>query len=314
MKLILGTMNFGPQVDLEEGCMMISSFLKAGYSEIDSAYVYNEGTTEKMLGNIMQNFDRSSFSIATKVNPRVSGKLDRHAVLTQCNESLERMNLNSVDILYLHMPDPKTPIEETLEACAELHKNNKIKEVGLSNYPAWLVAHIWHECDKYGWPKPTVYQGLYNAISRKAEKELFLCLRHFGIRFYAFNPLAGGLLTGKHLDYDKEPEPGRFSRLESYRNRYWKKSFFDAVNLITKACQEAGIKPAQAAYRWLTAHSCLDQKMGDAIIVGASSMAQFNANMQALGQPTLPTKVLEAFDKAWQEALNESPEYYYFYK
>ena len=314
MKLILGTMNFGPQVNEREGLKMLTTFLDAGFDEIDSAYVYNEGVTEEMLGSIFRDIPNREFKVATKVNPRVTGKLDKAAINLQITGSLERMAKDKVQMLYLHMPDPGTPIEETLEACHSMYEAGKFSELGLSNFPAWMVVDIWHICDKRGWVKPTVYQGLYNAISRKAEKELFPALRRLGMRFYAFNPLAGGLLTGKQLNFNSEPESGRFARLASYRNRYWKKSYFDAVNLITKVCTEHEIHPAQAAYRWLAFHSCLDTQMNDAIIIGASTMEQFNANLQSLKQGHLSDQVLEAFDAAWHEAINESPDYFYFYK
>ena len=313
MKLILGTMNFGPQVNEDEGLNMIKTFLREGYTEIDTAYVYNEGVTEAMLGNIFKNLDSVDFHVATKVNPRITGKLDLNAINLQTYDSLKRMEKEKVQILYLHMPDPGTPIEETLEACQKLYEEGRFSELGLSNFPAWMVVDIWHICHKRGWVKPTVYQGLYNAISRKAEKELFSALRHLGIRFYAFNPLAGGLLTGKHLDYHAEPEKGRFDRLASYRKRYWKKSYFDAVNLITKVCDKQGISPAQAAYRWLAFHSHLDCHKDDAIIIGASSVSQFNTNLEAITQSNLPQEVLEAFDTAWHETISESPDYFYFY-
>jgi aflatoxin B1 aldehyde reductase len=313
MNLVLGTMNFGPQVNLAEAQKMVTSFLDAGYTEIDAAYVYNEGVTEKMLGQIFKSYKRESFSVATKVNPRITGNLDRRAIFMQCNESLDRMELETVDLLYLHMPDAKTPVEESLEACAELFEQNKIKAMGLSNFPAWLVSHCWHICDKNGWPKPTVYQGLYNGISRKVEKELFDCLRILNMKFYAFNPLAGGLLTGKQLNYEAEPEQGRFSRLASYRNRYWKKSYFESVNLISEICREHKIEPAEAAYRWLSKHSMLNDKKGDAIIIGASSMVQFESNISAAKSTILSDKITEAFDTAWDNARAESPDYFYFY-
>lgn len=313
MKLVFGTMNFGPQVDLPDAKHMIASFFNAGYREIDTAYVYNEGTTEKMLGRILPDYDRSVFSIATKVNPRITGRLDKNAVQSQCHESLERMNLQFADILYLHVPDANTPVEDALEACALLYQNNKIKEIGLSNFPSWLVAHSWHVCKKNNWPLPTVYQGLYNAIGRNAETELFRCLRHYNIRFYAFNPLAGGMLTGKHLSYEEEPNQGRFSRLASYRKRYWKKSFFNAVNVVSTVSLDAGIKPAEAAYRWLIHHSMLESISDDAIIIGASTMDQFFQNLEASEKVALPGEVLKAFDEAWLEAKSDSPGYFYFY-
>jgi aflatoxin B1 aldehyde reductase len=313
MKVILGTMNFGPQVDLEGSKAMVRRFLAAGHRELDAAYVYNDGVTESMLGVIQAELEEGSFSLATKVHPRITGKLDGSAVTMQFEESLKRMNREGVDILYFHFPDRKTPIEGALETCARLYERGKIRELGLSNFPAWMVVDIWHLCKKHGWPVPSVYQGLYNGLSRSVESELFDVLRKFGMRFYAFNPLAGGMLTGKHTTFKDEPTPGRFARLASYRERYWKESYFEAVEHLTECCREAGIKPVEAAFRWLVHHSHLDASAGDGIIIGASSMVQFEQNLDAIQQDALPAHVLAAFDAAWQEAKPDSPEYFRFF-
>jgi aflatoxin B1 aldehyde reductase len=310
MKLILGTMNFGPQVDNEGSCAMVKTFLEEGYNELDTAYVYNEGETEKILGSVLKDFEDGSLSLATKVNPRVTGKLDGAAVTMQFEESLRRMSRDAVDILYFHFPDPITPIEDALEVCAKLHEQGKFKELGLSNFPAWSVVDIWHMCKERGWPLPTVYQGMYNGLTRNVEEELFPALRKLGIRFYAFNPLAGGLLTGKHKSFDEEPQTGRFARLKSYRSRYWKESYFEAVSVLTTTCQKAGIKPAEAAYRWLACHSLLDKSLGDGMIIGASNMDQFKQNLSAVQKGPLPEDLVEAFAHAWEETKVDSPPYF----
>ena len=313
IKLILGTMTFGPQVDTEGGRAMVKRFLEAGHHELDSAYVYNEGETEKMLGSILPEIAVDVLSLATKVHPRITGKLDGSAVTMQLEESLKRMKRDKVDILYLHFPDANTPIEGALEACAKFHEQGKFSELGLSNFPAWMVVDIWHLCQKRGWPKPNVYQGRYNGLSRNVESELFPALRKLGMRFYAFNPLAGGMLTGKHIHYDDSPMPGRFARLQSYRNRYWKKSFFEAVSLLATKCGEAKITLAEAAFRWLAYHSSLNQSEGDGIIIGASNMEQLEQNLLAQEKGALPETVVSAFSAAWKEARTESPDYFNFY-
>jgi len=313
MKLILGTMNFGPQVDTAASREMVQRFLELGHRELDTAYVYNGGDTERILGTILPEMAAGSYSIAAKVHPRITGKLDGEAVAMQLEESLQRMNRDSVDILYFHFPDRATPIEDALKTCAKLHAEGKFKELGLSNFPAWMVVDIWHLCNERGWPVPAVYQGLYNGLSRNVERELFDALRKTGMRFYAFNPLAGGLLTGKHANFKSDPLPGRFARLDSYKSRYWKESFFDAVENLAESCKEAGIKPVEAAFRWLVHHSLLDPSKGDGIIMGASSMAQFEQNMDVVKQGILPETVLVAFDAAWTEASPDSPEYFRFF-
>ena len=310
MKLILGTMNFGPQLDLESSREMTRSFLQTGFNELDTAYVYNGGDTEKYLGEILP--DLKDYYLATKVHPRITGKLDRETILMEFNESMQRMNRESVDLLYFHFPDGKTPIEGALETIAELHQQKKIKELGLSNYPAWQVIDIAYKCDKIGCPRPTVYQGMYNALCRNVEPELFPAIRSLGMRFYAFNPLAGGMLTGKHLHFEDTPEPGRFARLASYRNRYWKQSYFDAVDEIRKACETENIPMAEAGYRWLCNHTCLDASKGDGILLGASKITQMEQNLEAAKKDELPQSILDAMDGAWEIAKPDSPAYFKF--
>ena len=202
MKLVLGTMTFGESVFSPDVSKFIDAFLDAGYDELDTAYVYNEGNCEKLIGEAIPTLKRP-YKIATKVNPRISGKLDGEAAYKQVNESLERLGLATVDTIYLHFPDPKTPVESVLEAMADLHSQGKFKELGLSNFPAWMVSDVWHICDKRGWVKPTIFEGIYNPLTRKAEIELNACLNYFGLRFYAYNPMAGGLLTGRYEKFEE---------------------------------------------------------------------------------------------------------------
>lgn len=312
MKIILGTMNFGPQLDLEASRTMVNAFLATGGRELDTAYVYNNGTTENYLGEILPGLNPSDFEIATKVHPRITGKLDRETILMEFAESLKRMNRDKVDLLYFHFPDGKTPIEEALETVAELHAQGRVGEFGLSNYPAWQVVDIAYKCDKFGCPRPTVYQGMYNALCRNVEPELFPAIRSLGMRFYAFNPLAGGMLTGKHHHFEDTPEPGRFARLKSYRDRYWKRSYFDAVDEIRKACESAGVPMAEAAYRWLCFHSKMDATRSDGILLGASRQEQMIQNMAAVHKGELPQTILDAMDEAWEMASPDSPAYFKF--
>lgn len=312
-KLILGTMTFGPQVSLSEGKKMLSSFMQEGFNEIDTAYVYNDGKSEEILGQLINIETNSYLSIATKVNPRVTGKLDSESVNYQVKESLRRLNRDFVDILYLHFPDPNNPVEDALKACNELYHDGKVVELGLSNFPAWMVVDIWHLCEQKGWLKPTVYQGLYNGLSRNVEKELFPALRKLNIRFYAYNPLAGGLLSGRYLNFDENPSFGRFTERPNYRDRYWKKEYFHAIQLVNKQCQENDIEPFEAAYRWLAFNSKLSAIDNDGIVLGASSLQQLKKNILAIKKGPLPEALVTSFESAWNEVIAESPGYFRFY-
>lgn len=312
MKIVLGTMNFGPQLDLEASRTMVKSYLATGGRELDTAYVYNDGTTENYLGEILPGLNPSSYEVATKVHPRITGRLDRETIMMEFTESLHRMKCDSVDLLYFHFPDGKTPIEGALETVAELYAQGKIKELGLSNYPAWQVVDIAYKCDKIGCSRPTVYQGMYNALCRNVDPELFPAIRSLGMRFYAFNPLAGGMLTGKHHHFEDAPEPGRFARLKSYRDRYWKHSYFDAIEEIRIACEKEDIVMVEAAYRWLVNHSKMRTELDDGILLGASRQEQMEQNLTAAAKGPLPESIVAAMDEAWEMAKPDSPPYFKF--
>lgn len=313
VKLILGTMTFGESVFSPQVGEYVNTFLDAGYDELDTAYVYNEGNCERLLGEVLPGLDRP-FKIATKVNPRISGKLDANAAYKQVNESLERMKLDSVDTVFLHFPDPATPVEGVLGAMADLHDRGKYKELGLSNFPAWMAADVWHICDKHGWVKPTVFEGVYNPLTRRAEAELNDCLNNYGMRFYAYNPMCGGLLTGKYGSFEDAPTAGRFTHRPNYQGRYWKKSFFEAVELIKAAAEKHGITSIEATYRWLAYHSMLSGERGDAILIGASKLNHLKQNMETIKAGPLPDDVVEAFAQAWTITKGDSPEYFTLYK
>lgn len=313
IKLVLGTMTFGESVFAPDVSAFINTFLDNGGEELDTAYVYNGGSCEKLLGEVLPGLNHP-YKIATKVNPRITGKLDAEAAYMQVQGSLARMNLNSVNTVFLHFPDPVTPVFSVLEAMNDLHNQGKYTELGLSNFPAWMVADVWHICNRQGWVKPTVYEGIYNPLTRKAETELNACLNNYGLRFYAYNPMAGGLLTGRYGKFEDVPTEGRFTHRPNYQGRYWKKSYFEAVEVIKTATEKHGISIIEATYRWLACHSMLNENRGDAILIGASKMNHLVQNMESAKAGALPEDVVEAFEKAWVISRPDSPEYFTLYK
>jgi len=212
--------------------------------------------------------------------------------------------MKKVNLFYLHAPDHNTPISSTLSTILSLKEQDLFNEWGLSNYPAWQVVHIYHLCKENHIPPPTVYQGMYNCITRDVEKELFPALRLCGLRFYAYNPLAGGILTGKYRENDN-PGTGRFSVNTAwglkYRQRFWKKEMFDAIQLIESSSQKYNITLPQASLSWLYFHSALSQEIGDGVIIGGSNLEQMTANINTIGQlKSLPEEVLTAIEEAWK--------------
>ncbi|XP_004592478.2 aflatoxin B1 aldehyde reductase member 2-like [Ochotona princeps] len=319
---VLGAMEFGHRMDQAASVATVRAFLDWGYNEIDTAFLYNKGQSETILGGLGLGLGRSDckVKIATKANPLDGKTLKPDSVRNQLETSLKRLQCARVDIFYLHMPDHNTPIEETLHACNELHKEGKFVELGLSNYAAWEVAEICTLCKKNGWIQPTVYQGVYSAITRQAEKELFPCLRHFGLRFYAYSPLVGGLLTGKYQYEDKEEKKpkGRYFGnpwAEYFRSTYWKEEHFKGIALVQKALQAAygSSMPSMtsAAIRWVYHHSQLKGAHGDAVILGMTSLQQLEMNLAAVKEGPLKSEVVEAFEQAWNLAVPKAANYYF---
>ena len=300
MKQILGTMTFGDQVNEDTARTLIQQFTDAGNNEIDTAYQYCEGKTEEMLGRMIPPEARDTLYIASKVNPWNDNGLQPTQVKKQLAEILRRLGTDRVDLLYLHSPDLDTPVVQTLECCFELFQQGKFRHFGLSNYASWQVAEVVETCRRNGWMQPTVYQGMYNALTRDVERELFPCLRNYGMRFYAYNPLAGGMLTGKHLSIDDIPDSGRFNPERGYLDRYWKQDYFNVLQELQAACQEFDLKPVEVALSWLVNHSLLDNSLGDGIILGASRVEHLDQNMKACNHAPLEPSILDILDRGWE--------------
>lgn len=293
---------------------------EVGKVMIDTASAYQNNHTEKVLGDILARnpFLRDKISIHTKCNSQQfpHESLSKESVLAQANQSLANLQIKCIDIYYLHGPDIKTDMEETLDAIDELHTAGKIHEFGLSNYPAWKVAAVWYRCSERKMVLPTVYQGCYNALTRSVEFEGAACFRELGIRSYHYNPLGGGMLTGKYESIESElKESGRFGAASPisgamYSARYWKQQYFDAIDIIRKACEEAKVQMAEAAIRWTLHHSVLSGKHFDGIIFGASSIEHCISNLAACAKGPLSTDVVLAYDQAWAVCRSASSPYF----
>lgn len=141
-------------------------------------------------------------------------------------------------------------------------------------------------------------------MQRSVEPELFPCLRKYGIAFYAFSPLAGGLLTGKYDRYTTSHEPGsRYdparTQGKNFRSRYWNEAYFDAINLLLDCIEPYEISLSEAALRWSSHHSAMKRECGDAVVIGASSEKQLEENLRCLECGPLSWDLIEAFEKAW---------------
>jgi len=295
---------------------MLDAFFDAGHKDVDTALTYAGGKTEEMIGALLgPDTERAKRLgvLATKAGPwqgmtmNGNGGLSPEELRKKVETSCKSLKRDSIDLFYLHAPDTATRIEDTLATVNQLHKEGKIKALGLSNFQAWEVCYIHQICSKNNYLSPTVYQGMYNAVTREVERELLPCLRKLGISFYCYNPLAGGILSGKH-QRNEDPSAGRFQNNKMYKDRFWKDSFFDAAESIQKACDAEQTSMVSAAFRWLLHHSKLQD--GDAIIIGASSEQQLDSNLKALkDKNALSPEVLSAIDTAWERCKADCPSY-----
>ncbi|RKO94126.1 Aldo/keto reductase [Blyttiomyces helicus] len=296
--------------DLSQVRQILDIFAAHGHKELDTARMYCDGNTEEVLAALEV---QKQFVVATKAYPFVPGEHQPERLKKQFRASLAALKTNRVDIFYLHAPDHTVPFAETLKAVQELYEEGTFGELALSNYAAWEVMQIWYICKTNGYVMPTLYQGMYNCITRAAEPELFPCLRELGIRFYAYNPLCGGLLSG-HYVFTEEPSEGRFdpktTQGDRYRKRYWNETYFSAIEAIKTVCAAHGIRPSAAAHRWMVHHSRIDFSKGDGIIIGASSIAHAEQNLSDCEEGPLPADVVAVLDSQWVATSHIAPTYF----
>jgi aflatoxin B1 aldehyde reductase len=197
-RVILGLMTFGPPgteskgariTTLDDYTKCLDYFQQQGYSEVDTARAYISGDQEAHTREAKWK-DRG-LTLATKCYPDKPGKHAADPLKGSLNKSLRELGSDTVDIFYLHAPDRSVPFEETLQACNDMFKEGKFVKLGLSNYAAWEVAEICTMCKERGWVVPTVYQAMYNAITRNIEDELIPCCRKYGLDLVIYNPVSG---------------------------------------------------------------------------------------------------------------------------
>lgn len=306
-RLCFGTMTLGKPLDQSGTNEIIQRCLDAGINFFDTANMYNAGVAETQLGTALKN-RRDKVILASKVffkmgdAPDQQG-LSRKAILRAIDESLARLQTEYLDLYYLHAPDHTVSIEETLEAMESLVKAGKVRYPACSNYAGWEVVQMLWLCKDRAWPAPYVSQPMYNLLARGIEQEYLPMCKEFGVSTVVYNPLAGGLLTGKHRQDTFIPGT-RFDNNKLYQDRYWHTQYFNAVERLRQIARDAGRSLISLALNWLLHHT-----MSDVVILGASSMAQLNENLAATEEGPLTDDVLKACDQIWRDLRGPLPIY-----
>ncbi len=306
----LGTMTFGDTVAPDLARVMIEAALAAGITTIDTANGYAGGESERILGRVLAG-RRDDIVLATKAGiPHPDGGADpplSARALRGCLEgSLRRLGTDVIDVFYLHQPDRATPMADTVATVAEFAKAGKIRAWGTSNFAAWQISELTRLADELGAPRPVVAQQLYNLLARRVEDEYAEYAATAGIVTVVYNPLAGGLLTGRHR-YSDQPESGRFgdSRLATmYRQRYWQRPLFDAIGRLSDVADQAGIGIVELALRWL-----ISKPATGVVLLGGSSAQHLQANIKAVAAGPLPNDVVDACDRQTVSLLGVMPAY-----
>ena len=236
-RLVLGTMTFGDTADEATAGRMVDEALDAGITTIDTANAYVGRRHRGHARPASCKERRDDVILASKAGmPHPDhgqhSPLSPAGLRNSVEGSLRRLGVDSIDLFYLHQPDRATPLHDTLRTVAELAAEGKIGALGVSNFAAWQIADVIHVAREVGAPRPVVAQQLYNLVARRVEEEYLEFAATHNVHTMVYNPLGGGLLTGKH-SFDAKPSEGRFgdSKLAAmYTQRYWDKQLFDAVD------------------------------------------------------------------------------------
>lgn len=308
-RVCLGTMTFGSQVTEAEAARMVDFALERGVNFIDTANVYNGGLSEEITGRIL-GARRSQIVLATKVRGNMGagedayGGLSRESILRAVDDSLERLGTDYIDIYYLHQPDATVDIYETTRAMNELVAAGKVRWIGTSNYAAWQMAEMAEISENLEFQAPKVAQPMYNALARGIEQEYLACTQRYNVTNVCYNPLAGGLLSGKH-SLERGPLPGgRFDGNQRYLKRFWHQEYFQAVEALERVAHGLGIALAEMALRWLC-----HREGADCVILGASKFAHLEQNIEASQAGPLPDDALRACDEIWGALRGPTPQY-----
>jgi aryl-alcohol dehydrogenase-like predicted oxidoreductase len=309
-RLVLGTMTFGAPVSQGDAASMLDLAEEAGITMLDTANGYAGGRSEEIIGALLAG-RRERFTVASKVgiaNPDAQGAapLSPEAIERCVHASLRRLRTDYLDVYYLHQPDRQTPIERTLQALGKLVSDGTVRYIGVSNYAAWQIAELRAAAAALSAPAPVVSQPLYNLISRRLDDEYLEFSTHAELTNIVYNPLAGGVLTGRHR-FDDVPEKGRFGDSAMgvrYRDRYWDRQLFDAVDELARVAAEAGLTLPELSLRWL-----LTRPGVGAVLVGASTLAHLRSNVESAAGGPLPSEVMARCDEVWQRLRGPAPVY-----
>ncbi len=302
-----GTMTFGGQVDEAGAARIVDLCFDRGVNFFDTANAYTRGQSETILGKTLKG-RRGRAVLASKVGadtgePAGLSPLSRKSILENLENSLRRLQTDYLDLYYLHTPDYEAPLEESLAAMDEAVRAGKVRYPAMSNYASWQHCQALWISEKRAFQPPHVSQPIYNLLARGIEQEYLPFCKEFGISTVVYNPLAGGLLTGKQ--HRERPLPGtRFDANQMYLDRYWHPACFDALDELRELAEREGRTMLDLSLNWLLFHT-----PADCLILGASKIEQLEETLDVFGKAPLAAATLTALDRIWRSLRGVSPKY-----
>lgn len=308
--LAFGTMTLGGTVEKSASRDLLSLAWDRGINFIDTANTYNKGESERIVGKWLKDKGiRDRAIIASKVrypvgdDPNTAG-LAPKVLMTEVEASLRRLGTDYLDIYYLHQPDDDTPLETTWRCLDALVASGKVRYIGLSNFAAWQVVDAIRIAEHNGWVRPTVIQSMYNLITRTLETEFLPMTMAHDLGTCVYNPLAGGLLTGKHSATGKAKKATRLSDNEMYRKRYWHPRQRKAAKMFAETARAFDRTPVEMAVRFL-----LDRAEVDVVLLGATRSDQLDETLSVADAPPLTNEETAKCDEIWRELYGPVPRY-----
>jgi voltage-dependent potassium channel beta subunit len=278
-------LTFGSQQEADESLRCMQAAYEAGINFFDNAEVYAGGEAERVMGDAFKEmgWPRHSYLVSTKYfwgihrdNPNTTSTLNRKYLMEAIDQSLERLQLDHVDLVYCHRPDPDTPIEETVWAMSDIVASGKALYWGTSEWSAADIRAAWEIAERHHLRKPVVEQPEYNLLHRtKVESEFARLYEDIGLGLTTFSPLATGLLTGKYQD--GIPEGSRAAGLEWLQGSVTDPASLAKVGELADVADEVGCSLAQLALAWTASNPNVSS-----VIIGARRIDQLNENLKAL--------------------------------
>jgi aryl-alcohol dehydrogenase-like predicted oxidoreductase len=311
-RLCLGTMTFGGQCDEARSHAILEAAAEGGIDFFDTADVYplgggraTAGRTEEIVGSWLKG-KRQQFIVATKCAGQVGAQpwdqgMSRKHILDAIEASLRRLGTDYVDLYQLHRYDQDTPMDEALEALDTVVRQGKARYIGVSNWPAYRVARALGRGEVKNLARIDAVQPRYNLLFRAFERDLLPLCEEEAIAVIPYNPIAGGLLSGKHDGTAPPPEGTRFSLRSAgarYQARYWHEHEFATIESLRTVAQEAGMSMVTLAVAWVLSNPAIT-----APIVGASRPEQLADSLAAAAMDGLPPELkakLDALTHGWR--------------